>query len=467
MIRLLISVDPFVVRAAKVVKSGLNVFIIKKRAGSNDSIVGNIYKGVVRDVVPQLGAAFVDIGLDKNAFLCIDSSCVDLPTTKRIDIEESQEVMVQVFKPKVSDKGPKVTMNITIAGNYLVLLRGTGFIGVSKQIMDKERHSELKEILRECKNDNVGFIARTASSSATKEEILREAEYLKSICRSLDEKFERARAPAVLYEEPPIPIKVIREYCDDRTEEVVIDDKDVYKKTAEYFEKTRNRNLRKLVLYDLKEPIFRHFKVEKEIRKLTKSTVRLKSGGYITIEKTEAFFAIDVNAGGYRFFGSNVEESIFRVNMEAAHEVFKQINLRDMGGLIIVDFIDMTNQNHIEKLQETLYTLAKKDKRKTYVGRISELGVVEISRRKSNTDIFDEMFEKCPYCYNRGLVKSVPLVCSEIYERIKYSNSDRFRLRATPDVINYFKKYSNISKDIDFVLSKSCNPEEYLLEVIK
>jgi len=468
MSELMISVDPYVVRAAKINHRALEFFIMKRRASSNYSIVGNVYKGIVRDVVPRLGAAFVDIGLEKNAFLCIDNHCLEQIRLLGIEVKEGKELMVQVIKPMVSSKGPKVTVNITLAGNYLVLLKGVDLIGVSKHIDDKARQKELKSILKEYRDANVGFIARTASSDATKEEIIREAHYLKSLCKSLNEKFDRVRAPALIYEEPQIPMRIIREYCDKSTDSVFIDDSDVFEKMRLYLDKTENPCRGKLKLYDLNKPIFEYFGVEDEIIKLSENVVRLKSGGYITIEKTEAFFAIDVNAGNCRFYTEDSEEAIFRINMEAALEIFRQIKLRDLGGLIIVDFIDMTNEEHIEKLQALLHSLAKADRRKTYVGKVSELGVVEISRRKSNTDIFDEMFDKCPLCYNGGLVKSVPVVCSEIYQKIKHSNGKLFRLKATAGVIEYFRKFlSGIDKQIEYIPTNTCNPEEYFLEVVR
>ncbi len=468
MSELIISVDPYIVRAAKIEGRALEFFVMKRRASSNYSIVGNVYKGVVRDVVPHLGAAFIDIGLEKNAFLCIDNHCLEQIRSLGIDVKEGKELMVQVIKPMVSSKGPKVTVNVTIAGNYLVLLKGVDLVGVSKHISDKAKQKELKSILNECKDTNVGFIARTASSGATKEEIIREAHYLKSICKSLDEKFYSVKAPALIYEEPQIPIRIIREYCDKDTDVIFIDDKDVFEKTKFYLDEMENPCKGRLKLYDLNRPIFEYFGVDGEIAKISENAVRLKSGGYITIEKTEAFFAVDVNAGNCRFYTEDSEEAIFRINMEAAEEVFRQIKLRDLGGLIVVDFIDMTNEAHIEELQKLLHSLAKADRRKTYVGKISELGVVEISRRKSNTDIFDEMFDKCPLCYNGGLVKSVPVVCSEIYQKIKYSNGRLFRLKATAGVIEYFRKFlSGVDKRIEYVPTNTCNPEEYFLEVVR
>ena len=468
MSELLISVDPFIIRSAIVENGKLELFVIKRRNNLNSSIVGNVYKGVVKDVVPKLGAAFVDIGIGKNAFLCIDKHCVEYAGKSIRHLKQGDEIMVQVFKPMASSKGAKLTTNITLAGNYLVLLKDSNFLGVSKQILDKHKHKELKSILEECREKNIGFIARTASKSASKDEMLKEAEYLKSIFKEIKRKFDELKAPALLYEEPQIPIKVIRDYCDESTERVVIDERGVFKDTVCYLEKTNNRCRKKLELFDRDVPIFKYFGVEDEVEKLYSNVVKLKSGGYLVIEKTEAFFAIDVNAGGYHFFSRNAEESMFKVNLEAALEIFRQMNLRDLGGLIVVDFIDMEKDEHKERLQKILNELAKKDKRKTFVGKISELGIVEISRRKSNTDIFDEMFEKCPICYSGGLIKGVPIICSEIYRKIKYSSSKRFRLKASFGVLDYFCSFAKEFKDrVEFVSKETCNPEEYVLEVVE
>ncbi|WP_022669902.1 Rne/Rng family ribonuclease [Hippea alviniae] len=465
--RLVISSDPFVVKAALIENGKLATLVIKRKTYSNDAVVGNVYKGIIKDVVPNIGAAFVEIGLDKKAFMCIDSHCIDNIRSNGINIKEGEEVLVQVYKPIVSSKGAKVTPNITIAGNYLVLLRNSNFIGVSKHIEDKAKSKWLRNFLSNLREDNIGFIARTASRFAAEDELVREAEYLKSINREISQKFATAKAPALIYEEPQLPIRVIREYCDYTTDEIVFDDADVYKKTKDYLNITSNRCADRVALYEGDKPIFEYFGIMDEIKNLQSNVVHLKSGGYLIIEKTEAFFAIDVNSGSYHYHTDEPEESIFRINLEAAYEIFKQINLRDLGGLIIVDFIDMSSKEHIERLQDVLFKLAKNDKRKTYVSKMSELGVIEISRRKSNTDIFDEMFDKCPDCYNGGLVKSIPLVCSEIYEKIKYSNKKRFRLKAPLSVVEHFKAYMpNWNKHIEFITTHSCNVEDYTLEVL-
>ncbi|AEA33324.1 Rne/Rng family ribonuclease [Hippea maritima] len=467
MTRLLISSDPFILKAAKIEQDNLTVFVMKRKDKSASSIVGNVYKGIIENVAIQLGAAFVNIGLDKNAFLCLDKHCLESIRSLGIEIRENQEVMVQVLKPTVSAKGPKVSLNITIPGNYLVLLKGVDFVGVSKHISDKQKNKELRDMLSSLKEDDIGFIARTASRFASLEELEFEAHHLKKIARQIDKRYETAKAPSLIYEEPQLPLKVIREYCDDNTDEIIFDDIETFKKTTSYLQEMYNACKNKVKFYNGDKPIFEFFGIEDEIRQLQNNVVHLKSGGYLIIEKTEAFFAIDVNAGSYHYRDYNAEDAIFKVNLEAAYEVFNQINLRDLGGLIIVDFIDMNSQEHKKKIEDVLYKLAKDDKRKTYVSKMSELGVVEISRRKNNTDIFDEMFEKCPDCYNGGLVKSTSFICSEIYQKIKYSKKKKFRLKATPGVIEQLRKYVQFEdKKIDYKISGSCNAEEYVLEVL-
>ncbi|WP_035587609.1 Rne/Rng family ribonuclease [Hippea jasoniae] len=465
MSKLLISSDPFVVRVAKVSKKGLEFFLMKKRIDSNSDIVGNVYKGRVANIANQLGAAFVDIGLDKNAFLCIDKHCLGSKTLQELGIRENSEIMVQVCKPIVSTKGPKVTLNISLAGNNLVLLCSQADVAVSKHIEDKEKAKELRSILKGFVEDGMGFIARTASRYATVDELKVEADYLKSVCRKIKEKFKNTNAPSLLHSEPAIPVKMIREHCSDETQTVLFDDYSMYESSRAYLRSMGSKCYEKLSFFEQRIDMFEFFGVKNEIEKLSDNTVRLKNGGYLIIEKTEAFFAIDVNAGSYHYT-ENSEDAIFDINMQAAYEIFRQINLRDIGGLVVVDFIDMTNTEHREKLQQLMQKLAKANKRKTYVGKLTSLSLMEMSIKKDYTDIFDEMFEKCSDCYNGGLIKSVPLICSEIYNKIRYSTKSRFKLKATPSVLEMFKRYYDLDKKIDFYTMDSCNPSDYILEVV-
>ncbi len=458
MIRLLISCDPFITRAAKIDDGKLCVFTMRRK--SDAILVGNIYKGIVANVSRSLNAAFIDIGIGKNAFL---------PLEKRepSNLAPGDEVIVQVFKPLISTKGPKVTTNITLPGNYIVLLRNNNFIGISRQIKDQQKAEWLRDLLKSRSNATTGFIARTASQLASYDELVNEINYLISINRTIDEKIRTTRAPGLVYEEQPLPTWVIREYCDKMTDEVYIDNPVAYKHTKTYLERTNSPYLEKLKLYEGKEPILRHFGIEEQIKTLESGRVTLKNGAYITIEKTEALFAIDVNSGKCQY-RCDVEDAIFEINKEAAYEIFNQITLRDMGGIIVVDFIDMENEEHKRQLEAILEELAAKNRRETHVSKISPFGLVEISRRKNDNDIFDKMFEKCEWCSNSGLVKGAPLICSEIYEQIRYSNHKRFKLTATAHVIEHFKqRIGDMDGRIIYKIKDGCNAEDYTLEVIE
>ncbi len=458
MIRLLISSNPFLTRVAKVENGKLSVFTIRKK--SDSILVGNIYKGVVKNLSRTLNAAFVDIGVGKNAFLSLEK----LENAK--NIKENDEIVVQVFKPVISTKGPKVTTNITLPGNYIVLLRRNNFVGISKQIKDTKKASQLREFLKKFSTKNIGFIARTASQDASFDELENEIKYLLNINDYITKKVKKERAPALIIEEPPLPIWVIREYCDKSTNEVIIDDKYVYTHTKQYLLKIGSLCAKKLNLYELNEPIFKHFGISDRVKSLESNTVILSRGEYITIEKTEALFAIDVNSGKYSL-DSDAEDAIFEINKEAAYEIFRQITLRDMGGLIVVDFIDMEDEGHKHELEKILEELALKNKRETHVGKLSEFGLVEISRRKNDNDIFDKMFDKCEGCLSSGLVKSIPLICSEIYEKVRYAK-DRFKLTATANVVEYLRqRVGDCDLKLTYEIKSGCNAEDYTLEVIK
>ncbi len=457
MTRLIIYSDPFVTKAAKINDEGkLCVFSIRKK--SDSILVGNIYKGIVTNTSRSLDAAFVDIGIGKNAFLPLEK--------KNNSVKPGDVVVVQVFKPIISTKGPKVTTSITLPGNNIVLLRNNRFVGISRQIKDPEKISFLKSLLEEYMDESTGFIARTASQYASREELINEIHYLKSLNRAIDEKIKTTNAPALIYEEEPLPIWVIREYCDKMTNEIYIDDRKAFELIRDYLERTKNPYLEKLKLYTGNIPIFKYFGVHDEVKKLEKPTVPLKHGAYITIEKTEALFAIDVNAGKCQY-RCDVDEAVFEINKEAAYEIFNQITLRDLGGIIVVDFIDMEKEEHKKELEEIIKKLAETNKRETHVSGISPFGLVEVSRRKNDNDIFDKMFEKCERCASSGLIKSTPLICSEIYETLRYSD-ERYRLTATANVVEYMhEKIGNLNGRLEYSIKTGCNPEDYALEVIR
>ncbi len=458
MTRLLISSDPFLTKVAKVENGKLSVFSVRRK--SDSILVGNIYKGVVLNISRSLNAAFVDIGIGKNAFLSLEKQ----ENGKRI--AENDEILVQVFKPIISTKGPKVTTNITLPGNYIVLLRGNGFIGISKQIKDADKADKLRKFLKRFSTDKIGFIARTASQYADLNELENDLKYLLELNEEITKKAKNTKAPALIMEEPSLPIWVIREYCDKETGSVILDNEYAYINTKKHLSKIGSPCAEKLSLYKHKEPIFKFFGIDEDVKSLESNTVVLKKGEYITIEKTEALFAIDVNSGKYNY-NSDVEDAIFEINKEAAYEIFNQITLRDMGGLIVIDFIDMENEDNKHKLEEILENLAAKNKRETHVGKLSQFGLVEISRRKNDNDIFDKMFDKCESCLNTGLVKSVPLLCSEIYEKVRYEKG-RFKLIATANVVEYMKdRIGDFDNKLHYEIKSGCNAEDYNLEVIK
>lgn len=464
MTRLIISSNPFLMRAARVINADMNVFSVRRKGDS--SIAGNIYKGVVDSINSSLGAAFINIGLEKNGFLCTTKYCSEnVNVYDSGDYKVGDNVLVQVSKPPISKKGPKLTRNITLPGNYIVLVRGSGVVGISKHIEDLEKRRDLRCFLEKYAKKDIGFIARTASQFADIESIENEIQYLINLNDEIERKAYNLNAPCLIYEEPQMPIKFIREYCDDLTDEIIIDNEYVYDNIKAFLKHTNNKCYKKLHLYSRKEPIFSYFCLKEEMKNLIDNVVQLKNKGYIVIEKTEALFSIDVNSGSYNYQNSS-EDAIFEINKEAAYEIFRQITLRDMGGIIVVDFIDMADERNKTALENILAELAKNDKKNSTVSSISSLGLVEISRRKNERDIFDEMFDRCETCFNSGMVKSIALICSDVYEKIKYSD-DRMKLHAGSVIIENMKKKLGRKSDLEYQVIENCGLEKYYLEVLK
>ncbi len=464
MTRLIISSNPFLMRAARIINADMNVFSVRRKGDS--SIAGNIYKGTVDSVNSSLGAAFINIGLERNGFLCTTKYCSEnVNVYDSVDYKIGDNVLVQVSKPPISKKGPKLTRNITLPGNYIVLVRGSDVVGISKHIEDLEKRRSLRCFLEKYTKKDIGFIARTASQFADAESIESEIKYLINLNDEIEKKAYNLNAPCLIYEEPQMPIKFIREYCDDLTDEVIIDDEYVYDSIKTFFKHTNNKFYKKLHLYSSKKPVFSHFCLQEEMKNLLDNVVQLKNKGYIVIEKTEALFSIDVNSGSYNYQNSS-EDAIFEINKEAAYEIFRQITLRDMGGIIVVDFIDMADERNKTALENILAELAKNDKKNSTVSSISSLGLVEISRRKNERDIFDEMFDRCETCFNSGMVKSIALICSDIYEKIKYSD-DKMKLHAGSVIIENMKRKLSRRSDLEYQVIENCSLEKYYLEVLK
>lgn len=379
-------------------------------------IVGNIYKGKVKNVLPGMQAVFVDIGRDKNAFLYTGDITSQWSSGERLTV--GQDIVVQIVKDEIGLKGPRATTSITIPGRYIVLMPTADYIGISRRIDDDSERERLKEIAEKFQAEGIGIIVRTVAEGKAEADIKKDFEYLCSLWKSLVARAKRAKAPALLYRDVDMVIRIIRDYLTPDIDQLIIDNREAYNRVCDLLESISSDLLAKVSLYQGNEDIFSHFDIEKEVNKLGQRYVWLKCGGYIIIDRTEALTVIDVNTGKY-VGDSSLEDTVFRTNIEAAAEIARQIRLRDIGGIIIIDFIDMNTDEHKQAVLEALTSHLKKDKTKTNVIGITGLGLVEMTRKKSRQNIESILFADCPCCEGRGRVESPETVIINIKRRLR------------------------------------------------
>ncbi len=405
-------------------------------------ISGNIYKGKVIRVLPGMQAAFVEIGHERAAFLHASDIVLDMseysemvgeedldgPDGVRVItasghaiedlLKEGQGILVQVTKEPIGTKGARVTAYITLPGRLLVLMPTLSKIGVSRRIRDPEERTRLREIVTILQPKGVGFIVRTAAEGASEVEIKKDMDFLVRLWDTIRKKKGRSRAPSLLYADLDLSFRVLRDIYGFEIAAVYVDSKDEYKKILDFTKKFMPNLKSTVQLFEGNEPIFEHFGVEMEINRALGKKIWLKSGGYIIIDQTEALTAIDVNTG--RFVGKrNLEETIVKTNMEALYEIVYQLRLRNIGGLIIIDFIDMEKYFNRKKVFTAMEESLKKDRNKTTILQISELGLVEMTRKRTRDNLSSILSEPCPYCEGKGTVKSLRTIVYEIFRQVR------------------------------------------------
>ncbi len=385
-------------------------------------VVGNLYKGVVANVLPGMQAAFVDIGLDKNAFLYVDDIYSDLdedsPPPTRGSIEKllrvGEEIMVQVIKEPYGSKGARVTGQISIPGRYLVLVPGADYIGVSRRIESQTERERLRREVEKVKPDQLGLIVRTVAEGVDTDVMEQDLQFLVQLWNRISSRFDQKVAPAILYQDLSLTCRIARDLFVEEFSSFLIDNKHEYDKVREIVDYISPHLKAKVKHYKEEEPIFERYGVEKELEKALARQVWLKSGGYLVFDETEALTVVDVNTG--RYIGRrNLADTILKTNLEAAEEIARQVRLRDIGGIIIVDFIDMSIEEHQRKVIDKLNQSIKNDRTKTYVLGLTNLGLVEMTRKKVRQDLSEYLQQACPYCSGSGKVLT-PLVVSTSIE---------------------------------------------------
>jgi ribonuclease G len=429
----------------------------------SEKILNNIYKGTVQNIVPALGSAFIDIGFGKSAYLGIDE-IIAQREEKSIEnmIKVGQEVMVQVYKEPISTKGPKVTMDISLPGRLLVYMPFSNNIGISKNIEGEKEHDRLKRIISEIKKDIPGgIIVRTEAEDADESEIKSEIKYLTRLWSSIVSRFSDANSMSLIHKDLGIVFQTIRDYFSDNVSLMHIDSPKEFKDVTEFVKIVSPEFLDRIVLYDGNVPIFKAYGIEGEIKRLHSNKARLASGGYLIIQEAESLCAIDVNSG--KFTAKNSQEDTATVtNMEASTEIARQIRLRNIGGIIVIDFIDMKKAANRQKILVRLREATKGDKAKIKIWPITKLGLIEMTRQRKRESLFSLLGDTCPVCRGLGLVLSKESifinVCDEIEQLNFYEYHGRIRIKLHPDTVDYFKERKSRLKELfnaDFEIKTS------------
>ncbi|ADU96097.1 Rne/Rng family ribonuclease [Thermovibrio ammonificans] len=422
--QILINSSTKEVRIAVLEEGELVEFYVERKG--NRGLVGNIYKGKVTKIVPAVQAAFVDIGESRSAFLYVKDAVnleldeeeleeeaeFELPPVEEV-LSVGQELLVQVAKEPIGTKGPRVTTNITIPGHYLVLLPTINKLGLSRRITDEAERERLKEIASEIKPPEYGLIVRTAAEGASKEELEKDLNYILKVWEGLKEKAQRRPPPTLLYQDLEIVPKTLRDLLTEEVTEVIIDSRSEFERALSFTKGFIPKLADRIKLYEGKIPLFEKFQVEKAIEKALSRKVYLPGGGYIVIDETEALVSIDVNSGKFKK-SSTLEETALEINLKAAREIARQLRLRDIGGIIVIDFIDMKEPENKELLLKTLEEELSKDRARTKIVSMSDLGLVEMTRKRVKKSLGKTLTVTCPYCEGRGRVKSPETVAFEI-----------------------------------------------------
>ncbi|HDM09663.1 MAG: Rne/Rng family ribonuclease [Deltaproteobacteria bacterium] len=446
---LIINARPYETRVALVENGVVAELHIERRTGQE--LVGNIYRGRIVRVLPGMQAAFVDIGLERTAFLYVSDVHREFQDIEQIMLQtqnegkdqeginqndfgsgnkaytslpiedllqEGQEIMVQIAKEPYGTKGARVTSHISLPGRHLVLMPTLTHIGVSRKIEDTEERERLRSIIREIRPNGMGFIVRTVSEGATKDKLKAEMEFLLRLWDTIRSRMEKTSRPGLLHKDLAISLRAVRDLFTKEVDKLIIDSPEEYESIMEFINTFAPRLKFSVELYEGEDPIFDAYGIEMEISRALSNKIWLKSGGYIVIELTEALTAIDVNTGSY-VGKRNLEETILKTNLEAVKEIAYQLRFRNIGGLIVIDFIDMEKKANRERVFLALKEALSKDKANTNILPMSDLGLIEMTRKRTRENLNRLLCEPCCYCEGKGMLKSRKTICYEIFRELE------------------------------------------------
>lgn len=447
-------------RIAVVDNGLLSELYVERR--TEEKFLGNIYKARVVNVEPAIQAAFVDFGRNRNGFLHVSdimpaysrkaSRRGQAPAIQSI-LKKGQEVIVQITKDQIGTKVPTLTTYVSIPGRYVVLMPSVNKCGVSKKIADEGERRRIRRILKDINPPGgMGYIARTAGVGRSKNEIARDIDYLLRLWKAILQRIRREESPATLYKESDLIIRTLRDVLNDSYDELIIDDYEEYQRARQFLDMIMPEFSKKIRYYPGPAPLFHKYELEQQIEQIQSRSVPLKSGGSIVIEQTEAMVSIDVNSGRYKE-KSSLEETAYRTNLEATEEIVRQLKLRDLGGLVVCDFIDMMDAKHRSSLERSFREALREDRARIRVGRISRFSLIELTRQRQRESLKRSTYKQCPYCAGTGYVKMVESVSLELIRSIQNRlstglKSHKLEIIAHPEVTSYLQqKNKKLLKD--------------------
>jgi ribonuclease G len=456
--KMLVESDPHQTRIAVLENDRLTEIFVERHR--HRGLVGNVYKGRVTRVLPGMQAAFVDMGLERDAFLYVSDVAPDLDVLDELESDEpagdeppaqhhgptpsidellkpGQEIIVQVVKDPLPGKGARISTHVTLPGRYLVLLPTVRHFGVSRRIDDEAERERLLAALGELPLAGGGLIVRTVGEGKGTEEFASDLEYLVRHWEKVRQRAGRVSAPTLLHQDVDLALRVVRDLLNQEFSVLWVDGEETYARIVEFLDQVQPGMVHKVKLFRQEATLFEQFGIEEQIEAALKSKVWLKSGGYIVINPTEALVAIDVNTG--RFVGQRtLEDTVLKTNLEAVQEIVRQIRLRDLGGIIVIDFIDMVEKEHREQVFAELESELKRDRAKNKVLNISEFGLVEITRKRSRANLERLLTQPCPYCGGRGRVRSTTTICLNLRKQLlrqrRRSGQAELLLRVHPEI---------------------------------
>ena len=473
---LLINVTPSESRVAMIENGILQEIHIERHA--KKGIVGNIYRGKVSRVLPGMQAAFVDIGLEKAAFLhasdiAIHDELVGEVSDTQIEIKDirelvrdGQNIVVQVVKDPIGTKGARLTTDITIPSRYLVFMPSVTHVGVSQRIEDELERERLKLIVQSLSHEEGGFILRTAAEGVAEEELRQDADFLRRLWSKIQIRMKNKKSH-VLYEDLPLARRVLRDFVGTKIDRIRVDSKLSLQELQSFTQDYVPELSSKLESYDGDRPIFDLYDVENEAQRALERRVDLKSGGYLIIDQTEAMTTIDINTGA--FVGHrNLEETIFNTNIEATLAIARQLRLRNLGGMILIDFIDMTEPDHKRRVLHSLEVAMNKDRAKTNIHGFTALGLIEMTRKRTRESLEHVLCGECPVCKGRGSIKTVETICFEIMREIVRVNraydADKFVVYASQVVADaLLGEESHMLAELEVFVAKQIKVQTELL----